>query len=473
MKDLAMMSLEQVSSMIESREISPVDLVDACLARIDQYNSTYNAFLLVLAEDAREQAKEMEKEITSGHYRGKLHGIPIGLKDMYETKGIRTTAGSLILKDFVPDRDATVVERLKTAGAIILGKNNTAEFAIGATTAECPFGASHNPWDVEKITGGSSGGSAVAAVTGMAYMSMGTDTGGSVRIPPALCGCVGYKPTTGLVSIYGIIPCGVTYDCAGPIARSVADCAITLDYITGIDERDPSPNALDAAPTHLYDAIKNVKDLRGKTIAVPTNEFFEFTDYPVEKVFNKTIKKLEEIGASIRRVEFPMQLQKVNDVSMVGMYGESAWYHQAFRASQKHLYQPGTDFKLDNGNNSTAVEYFTTVMDRQKLKAEWQRFMKDYDVIIVPTCPHEAFDISIGRPWMITTRGQEKMGEPMNTWHTRLASVVNAPALTVPMDLTENGLPCGMMIMGSRGDDRTVLEVGLAYERNYDYPAWQ
>ena len=168
MKALAMMSLERVSNMVASREISPVDLVEACLSRINKYNATYNSFLLVLAEDARRQAKKLEKELADGHYRGRLHGIPIGLKDMYETKGIRTTAGSLVLEDFVPSRDATVVERLKEAGAIILGKNNTAEFAIGATTAECPFGASRNPWNPEKITGGSSGGSAVATVTGMA-----------------------------------------------------------------------------------------------------------------------------------------------------------------------------------------------------------------------------------------------------------------------------------------------------------------
>ena len=472
MKALAMMSLARVSNMVASREISPVDLVEACLSRINKYNATYNSFLLVLAEDARRQAKKLEKELADGHYRGRLHGIPIGLKDMYETKGIRTTAGSLVLEDFVPSRDATVVERLKEAGAIILGKNNTAEFAIGATTAECPFGASRNPWNPEKITGGSSGGSAVATVTGMAYLSMGTDTGGSVRIPPALCGCVGFKPTTGLISIYGIIPCGVTYDCAGPITRSVADAAITLDYITGPDDKDLSPNAMNPEPTHFYDAIKNVKDLRGKVIAVPTNEFFEFTDYPVEEIFNATIKKLEELGADVRKVEFPIPLKKVNNVSMIGMYGESAWYHKNFRSTKKHLYQPGTDYKLDNGNNSTAVEYFTTVMERQALKADWQRFMKDYDVMIVPTCPHEAFDISIGRPWMIMTRGQEEMGEPMNTWHTRLASVVNAPALTIPMGLTPNGLPTGMMIMGSRGNDKTVLEVGLAYERNYEYPVW-
>jgi len=467
------MSLEQVAKKVENREISPVDLVAACLARIKKLNPTLNAFLCVTAESAYARAKEMENEIANGHYRGKLHGIPVSLKDLYYTKGIPTTAGSAILENFIPNYDATVVQRLEEAGAILLGKNNTAEFAIGATTAECYFGPSRNPWNPEKITGGSSGGSGVAVVTGMSYVSMGTDTGGSIRIPPAMCGCVGFKPSIGLVSIYGVIPLSISYDCAGPLCRSVADAAITIDALTGTDEKDPSPYSIVGNPTHFYDAIAGVKDLRGKVLGVPTKDFFEATEYEVEDIYRATIEKFRALGAEIREVKFPLEMEKVNSISMIGMYSEGALVHKHWRATVKDKYQKGTDIKLDNGSSHMAVDYLQTVEDRKELMAVWEETMKEYDAILVPTCPIEAFDISIGRPWTITSRGQTRMGEPTATYHTRFSSVVGGPALTVPMGLTKNHLPVGMMIMGARNDDCNVLEIGLAYERNYEYPKLQ
>ncbi len=474
MKDYTKLSLEQVAKLVEAKEVSPVELTEACLAKIDEFNAKYNAFLFVNREAALAKAKAMEKEIADGHYRGKLHGIPISLKDMYYTKGIPTTAGSAILKDFVPDYDSTVAKLLDEAGAILLGKCNTAEFAIGATTAECYFGPSRNPWNPEKITGGSSGGSAVATVTGMSFVSMGTDTGGSCRIPPSLCACVGYKPSVGRVSIYGIIPCGISYDCSGPLARSVADVAITLDAISYPDENDPSPSAMNDGPTHYYDAIKDVNNLYGKRIAVPVQGFFDRVDEDVEKLFDECVERLKKLGADVRKVELPIPpLEKYNDTSMIGMYCEAAWTHREWRRTSKDLYQKGTDIKLDNGSAYGAADCVATQMDRIALTRAWNKMMKDYDAVLVPTTPVTAFDISIGRPWMITARGKEQMGEPTLTWHTRLASVVGGPALTIPMGLTEKGLPAGMMFLGARGDDETILALGLAYERNYEFPKWE
>lgn len=470
MSGIALMSVEKVAKMIESRELSPVDLVDACLARIEELNPSLNAFLCVTADSARARAKEMEKEIAEGHYRGKLHGIPVSLKDMYYTKGIPTTAGSGVLEDFIPDYDSTVAQRLTDAGAILLGKNNTAEFAIGATTAECYFGPSRNPWDTSKITGGSSGGSAVAAVTGMAYIAMGTDTGGSIRIPSSLCGCVGFKPSVGRVSIYGIIPCGISYDCAGPLCRSVADAAITLDAITGTDEKDPSPYTITSGATHFYDDIAGVQNLAGRVIGVPDSSFFNVTDYEVEELFNATVERFKALGADVRRIAFPLDLEKVNAVSTCGMFCEAAWTHREWRAASKDRYQAGTDLKLDTGSEYKATEYIQTLKDRKDLMAAWETAMEKYDAILVPTCPVTAFDIEIGRPWTIVARGQSKMGEPMLTWHTRLSSVIGGPALSIPMGLSKAGLPVGIMVLGGRNQDSRVLEIGLSYERNYQYP---
>lgn len=470
MTDITLMSVEQTAKMIESRELSPLDLVEACLARIEKLNPILNAYLCVTADSARARAREMEKEIAEGHYRGKLHGIPVSLKDMYYTKGIPTTAGSRVLDGFIPDYDSTVAQRLAEAGAILLGKNNTAEFAIGATTAECYFGPSRNPWNTVKITGGSSGGSAVATVTGMAYIAMGTDTGGSIRIPSSLCGNVGFKPSLGRISLYGIIPCGINYDCAGPLCRSVADAAIALDAITGTDEKDPSPYAISDGPTHFYDYIAGVQNLKGKVFGVPDNSFFKVTDYEVEEIFNATVERFKALGADVRRIAFPLDLEKVNAVSTCGMFCEAAWTHREWRATSKNRYQTGTDLKLDIGSEYKAADYIQTLSDRKELMAAWETAMKNYDAIVVPTCPVTAFDIEIGRPWTITTRGQSKMGEPMLTWHTRLASVIGGPALSIPMELSKAGLPAGIMILGGRNQDRRVLEIGLAYERNYQYP---
>ena len=238
MSDLTMKTISEVSQLIKKGEVSPVEIVEACLKRTEQLQDKLNAYVYLMADEARKQAKAAETEVKK-NYKGPLHGIPIALKDLFYTKGIPTTGGSALMKDFRPDYNGTIVQRLVDAGAILMGKTNTHEWAFGPTTEESYFGPSRNPWNPKKITGGSSGGSAIAAATGMAYMAMGSDTGGSVRIPSGFCGTVGFKPSYGMASLYGVIGLSFTLDTPGPLTRSVMDAALSIDAYTGYDPLDP------------------------------------------------------------------------------------------------------------------------------------------------------------------------------------------------------------------------------------------
>lgn len=466
---MTMQSIEQISALIKRKEISPVELTEACLSRIEAQNSTLNAYVYVAKEVARVSAKEAEREIMAGNYRGKLHGIPVAYKDLYYTKGMPTTACSEVLRDFVPDYSATVVERMAQAGAICLGKTNTTEFAFGPTNEESCFGPARNPWNSSKISGGSSGGSAVAAASGMAYVAMGSDSGGSIRIPAALCGAVGFKPTLGLVSSYGIVPLSFSMDTPGPICRSVADVAIVMDAITGTDERDPCSFAVKGEPTNLYEAIADVHDLSGKVIGIPTHFFFDRTDYEVERVFREAVDRLRALGAEIREITVP-GLDLIPETSTNLMFPEAAWAHRKWYPVCRDLYQKDIPPRIELGLSITATQYIEAQKCREQIIADWETALCGFDAVLVPTCPIEAFDIGLGAPWHIVTRGRREEGKPTLTYHTRLSNMTGAPALSVPVGLTKNGLPVGMMIMGKRGDDCRVLEIGLAYERSCPFP---
>ncbi len=466
---LAFMTLEEVSALIEKREISPVDLTRDCLENIEKHNPVLNAYVYTATEESLRSAKAAEEEISHGNYRGRLHGIPISFKDLYYTKNMPTTACSQVLLDFVPSYNATVVDRFLDAGAINLGKTNTTEFAFGPTNEESYFGPARNPWNPKKISGGSSGGSAVAVASGMAFVSMGADSGGSIRIPAAMCGVVGFKPSIGLVSTYGIIQMSPTMDHLGPICRSVADVAITLDTITGTDEKDPCPYAIKGSPTNIYNSIKNKKDLSGKVFGIPKTFFFDKTDYEAERVFYEAIDRIKALGGEVREVTVPF-IDFITEGSTNIMFKEAADSHRRWYPSKKELYQKDIPPRIEIGLAVTEEEYITSRKYREQIIAGWDTLMKELDAVLVPTCPIEPFDIGLGSPWSITTRGRVEDGKPMATYHTRLANVTGAPALSVPAGLTKNNLPIGLMIMGARGDDLGVLEIGLAYERSYKYP---
>jgi len=273
-QEITGLGIEEAAALIRSRQLSPLELTEACLSRIEAVEPRLNAFITVTADLAREQAHEAERELAGGRYRGPLHGIPMAVKDLFATRGVRTTAGSRILKDWVPAADATVVRKLREAGAVLLGKLGMHEFAYGISSVNPHFGDVHNPWDTSRIPGGSSGGSAVAVVAREAYAALGSDTGGSIRIPAALCGCVGLKPTYGRASLVGAVPLSWSLDHSGPLARGVRDAAIVTGAIAGHDPRDPA-SARRAVP----DLLANIEDgARGLRIGVPSDFVWDECD---------------------------------------------------------------------------------------------------------------------------------------------------------------------------------------------------
>lgn len=467
-EDLTMRSMAEVAELLEKKEISPVEVLDAVEKRTDELNPILNAYITRTDDLARKSAKKAEEEIVKGNYRGPLHGIPFSLKDLYYTKGIRTTGGSELLRDFVPDYNATITQRLLDSGAVLTGKVNTHEFAFGPTTEDSLIGPTRNPWNTDKIVGGSSGGSGCAVSTGMSYFSMGSDTGGSVRIPAAMCGTVGFKPSFGLASLYGIIALSENLDHPGPLCRSVLDAAIVMDHITGFDPKDPcTMRSTDPDHTHFAEQLKDVTDLRGKVIAVPENFFFDKTDYGVEKVVRGAIQQLKDLGAEIREITIPA-LDLVTDASTIIMFADAAYLHKDRFAKREKEYKAGVAERLRQGGSYTAVQYIQATKDRAVIIKEWEKALEGIDAVVAPTCPITAFDIGLPNPWYVMTRGKKEPGKPMCTYHTRLADMTGAPALTVPCGF-DNGLPVGLMFMGRRHDDGNILRIGYTYEKNYPF----
>ena len=427
--ELAFLSIEQAARLLRRREISPLDLVEASLARIERWNSSLYAFLTVLAESARRQAKTAEREIHRGRARGPLHGIPISLKDNFWTRGIRTTAGSKILADFVPEADSDVAEKLARAGAILLGKTNMHEFAYGITGENPHYGSSRNPWARDRITGGSSGGSAAAVGTGMGFASVGTDTGGSIRIPSALCGIVGLKPTFGLVGTAGVVTLGISFDHAGPIARSVTDACILLEAIAGKYPRGQT------RPDHR----KLRKSLpRRFRIGVPKEFFFERLDNEVRRLVEAAAKNFESLGARIEEVSLPRLTGAIDQASQlviaeINDYHESQGYYPA-RAAE---YGDDVRGHLEMGHKLLAVDYLRALPKRRQIVEDFQAAFEEVDVILAPTSPIPAPRVG--------ARTVHAPGEGDN--------IVRAELLRV-----------GLQLMGPRWGEARLLAIALAYE---------
>ncbi len=460
-KDLAMMTIKETSALLEEKTVSPVELVDAALENIHKGQEKLNPFITILEEDAKKEAKKMEDEIKKGKKRSALHGIPIALKDLFFTKGVKTTAGSKLYEDFIPDYDGTATERLKEAGAIIIGKSNTHEVAFGPTTENSYYGPTRNPWNPSKISGGSSGGSAVAVATGMSYMGTGSDTGGSIRIPAGYSGVVGMKPTYGLVSLYGVMPLSFTFDHPGPLTRSVMDAALTLEIMAGYDEKDPFSVRVDV-PSYA-EGLKNMGDkpLKGIKVGVPSNFFFEKVDEEVEAIVRKEIKVLEDLGAHVEEVEIK-GLDDVPRVTTTVLFSEAAFTHKDNLKKAPGDISPDVRDRLEKGSQISAVEYIDALKEKERIKQSWEKTLEVMDVIVTPTLPVTAYDIGLME---ITARGKKEPAREMCVRHTRLANLTSGPGLSVPCGFSQ-GLPVGMQIMGSNFDESTVFKVGYAYELN-------
>lgn len=450
--ELCVLSLEDAARLVASKQVSPVELTDATLARVASLNPALNAFITVTEEQARAAAREAEREIAAGRYRGPLHGIPVAVKDLFATKGVRTTAGSKILRDWVPDYDATVVTKLAEAGAVGLGKLGLHEFAFGTTSDNVHFGAVRNPWNLDHVPGGSSGGSGAATAAGLAFATLGSDTGGSIRIPAAACGCVGLMPTYGRASLYGAVPLSWSLDHPGPLTRTVRDAAIVLRAISGHDPLDLTTDAR-PVPDWLDGAERGPRGLR---IGVPKQYFFDNLAPDIERLVRKALGDLESAGASLREVDWPQLSTYVGPTTAV-MFAEASAYHAPHFSARRDDYGAQVAFLLDLGLKTTGVQYVQGYRLMQEVRGGAADAVLDgVDVLAVPTMP-------VAAPTIESARQQDPA--------LRMAAFTGAfdftgqPAISVPCGLTPDGLPAGIMFAGRRWDEASVVRAGRAYEQ--------
>src|SRR3990172_8003352 len=457
------MSLADVGALIRSKAISPVEVTDAALARIEQLNPRLNALWTVTADLAREQARAAETEIAKGEYRGPLHGVPVALKDLIYTRGIRTTAGSKILADFVPDFDATVVEKLRAAGAVLVGKAALHEFAYGITNENPHYGPTLNPWNTGRVPGGSSGGSGVAVATGMCYGAIGTDTGGSIRIPASFCGIVGLKPTRGRVSLHGVYPLGCTLDHVGPMARHVVDVGLLYQIISGFDPKD------EFSEDHALGEIALKKSLKGLRVGVPANYFFDTLQPQVETLVRKAVGVMEELGAEAVPVTVP-GIAEVTAANLTLLAVEAFTVHQDHMASRSGDIGADVRKRLEGGREISGVDYVKAHLTRMRVRRELQELFGEVSVILTPTTPLTAFPLS-GAASQALSQNDDKTVKlrAASTQFLRGFNATGHPALSVCCGFDSEGLPAGLQIVGGLWDEATVLHVGYAYEQATDW----
>jgi aspartyl-tRNA(Asn)/glutamyl-tRNA(Gln) amidotransferase subunit A len=460
-----MMTLATAVKLIARKEISPVELTRTLLDEIDKVNDRMRIFITVMRDEALEAARVLEQEIAGGsrsacatarslNNRLPLHGIPVSVKDLYDTAGIRTTAGAKIFEDRVPEEDAVAVRMLKNAGAVIIGKTNLHEFAYGVTTINPHYGTARNPWDPDRIPGGSSGGSASAVALGLGLGSLGTDTGGSIRIPASLCGIVGLKPTYGRVSLRGVVPLSWSLDHAGPMARTVEDAAILLQTIDGRAAKNPLGS--------LAADVSDANDIKGIRIGIPRTYFYDQIAPEVGDAVRGALRNLERLGARLLEVDLP-STATTRGVWLQIASPEVYSYHEPYLKDRAHLYGADIRARIEAGRVLLSIDYVRAQRIRTLLKRECKNVFQIADVIVTPTTPIAAPRIDeVDRPW---SGGPEKAAAAL-TRFTRFFNLVGLPAISIPCGFTSGGLPIGMQIVGKAFDESTVLRVAHAYEQD-------
>jgi aspartyl-tRNA(Asn)/glutamyl-tRNA(Gln) amidotransferase subunit A len=444
-------TITELSQRLRRREVSPVEITQECLKRIERLNPSLNAFITVTAESALAAARRAEGEILRGEWRGPLHGVPVALKDLIDTAGVRTTAASALYKDRVPDQDADVVRRLRQAGAVIVGKNNLHEFAYGGSSLVSYFGDVHNPWDRGRIAGGSSGGSAAAVVAGLAYAAIGTDTAGSIREPAALCGCVGLKPTYGRVSSRGVIPLSVSLDHVGPLAATVADAAIVLQAIAGYDAAD-----ITTADVPVSDYVAALReDAKSLRVGVPRDYFFDELDAEVASAMEHALRGIATQVAEVKEVRLDVPMDRRLQTA------ESYAYHAENAAKSPELYQAETLRRIRKGEGVSAAEYIQRRRELEEARRGMGRVFADTDLLVIPTMPMPAPAIADLRADPEALRPAElkllRNTRPFNVW--------GLPAISLPCGFTQSGLPIGLQIAGPHWREDLVLRLADAYEQ--------
>ena len=444
------MTIEQFGRRLRARELTAVRVTDECLRRIEADNPRLNAFITVMADEAMRQAREADQELAAGNDRGPLHGVPMSIKDLLDVRGVPTTAASRVREGHVAERDAPTIAHLRMAGAVFVGKTNLHEFAFGTTSEDSAFGPVRNPHDPARSPGGSSGGSAVSVAAGMALASIGTDTGGSIRIPAAACGIVGLKPSLGEVSIDGVVPLSRTMDHVGPLAQSVTDACLVYHALMGdAHARPPAP-----MPMH------------GLRLAVPRTYFCDLLDDDVRARFEEALDRLRTAGAHIDEIE----IQHAADIAPVYLHivlGDAAAYHATMLETMPERYTASVRMRLEMGRYVLAEDYVRALAGRERLRREVDAALSQHDALILPSLPIPAPIIGAN------TVQIGAAAEPIRNLMLRLTQPFNLtghPAIAMPSGQTKQELPCSVQLVGRRLQTDPLLRVALACESQITAP---
>jgi aspartyl-tRNA(Asn)/glutamyl-tRNA(Gln) amidotransferase subunit A len=472
--DISKLTIKHLSKLIASREISSLELVEASIGKIEKLNPKLNAFISIFDQYARRQAERADSLIKQGKYLGPLHGIPISLKDLIYIKGVRSTSGSKILADFVPDYDSTITRNLRKAGAVIIGTNNLHEFASGITGINPHYGPSRNPWDVARMSGGSSGGSAVAVSSGMSLASIGTDTSGSIRVPSSLCGIFGLKPTYGRVSKFGVMPLAPSIDHVGPLARSAWDIAAVLKVLAGYDRHD-AYSAKVPVPDYLreissLDKINNNNNNSNKDssnkfkVGIPKQFFFDIIEPKVMKIFREFVDRLHDCGITTANVDVAAT-DKIFETWRPIRLSESAAIHNEWMISRRQDYGEDVIRMLEKGLEITAVNYINALHKwRQAIKDAFLKAMSEYDALLVPTT-------IIPAPFLdekeVNIEGRTTEVYFSLSGLTTVFNITYLPSLNIPAGLVDSKLPVGVQLVGRPFDEARILQIAYSYEQHY------
>lgn len=451
--DLTALTLLEASGLVRARSVSPVELTRACLERIAQLNPGLNAFITITADLALEQARCAEAEIQRGEWKGPLHGVPIALKDLVDTAGVLTTAGSAVFRERVPEEDAEIVRRLKTAGAVLLGKLNLHEFAYGGSGIIGAFPAARNPCNPELITGGSSSGSAAAVAAELCYAAVGTDTAGSIRLPSACCGIVGLKPTYGRVSARGVIPLSWSYDHVGPMARTVRDAALLLQAMAGYDSADIASQ--DVTVPDYSAAFAEDSAVSRMRLGIPRRFFYEDLHPEVAARVEAALSQLAAMTAETREISLPV------DTDRTVAKCESWAYHAQYMASSSGLYQPETLRRIRTGEEVSAADYVAKRHELELRRRQAATLFAGVDLIVTPTVPLPAPSFAE----LAAHPDQLRPTELAMLRNTRPFNVLGLPAISVPCGATGDGRCVGLQIAGKSWDEISVLRLAYAFEQ--------
>lgn len=462
MSELSELTLREAADHVATGAVSPVDLVDASLERIEAAGEHLKTFITVYSDQAREVARASAQLSKAGNRLGPLHGIPIALKDNIGLQGLRTTAGSQVLKEWVPDVDATVASKLRSAGAIIIGKTNMHEFAWGGTSDNPHYGSVRNPWNTDRFPAGSSGGSGAAVAARMCYGALGTDTGGSIRLPSAVNGVVGIRPSIGRVSNYGVVPLAYSMDTVGPMTRTVEDNAIMFNVLAGHDRLDRGSAEL---PVDDYTADLQ-RGVQGVRIGVVPDYFFHHLQSPVHDAVQGALSQFEKLGAT------------VHDVTMEHIHGnisaqltieasEPSAYHQRWLREQPESYGEDVRTLLEVGELLLATHYIQAQRYRSLLRSEFIDAFRDVDIFLCPTLPFTA--TRIGEASVIIDEGRPEDMLSAIMQFTGVPSLTGLPSLNVPCGFDDDGLPIGMQLIGRPFAERTLYRVGAAFQSHTQF----